>query len=39
MIWRAFPWDGMYSEQRIVDSRGPLEPNVSAWTDTLRLES
>ena len=26
----------MYSEQRIVDSRGPLEPNVSAWTDHCR---
>ena len=35
-IWRAFPWEGMYSEQRIVDSRGPLEPNVSAWTDHCR---
>jgi hypothetical protein len=24
------------SEQRIVDSRGPLEPNVSAWSDHCR---
>jgi hypothetical protein len=37
-IWRAFPWDGMYSEQRIVDSRGPLEPNVGAGTDPIRLD-
>ena len=26
----------MYSEQRIVDTRGPLEPDVSAWIDHCR---
>src|ERR1700730_2995078 len=38
-IWRAFPlFHGMVciARQRIVDSRGPLEPNVSAWTDHCR---